>query len=196
MNPKFLIQDLCTQGFHIIDGFLAEEHCCALRAIAEVRYNQGLFHRAQIGLKVESHRNEAIRTDHILWVDPKDNPKIDIFLERIQFLAHQLNHSLFLSLTEFETHFAYYQPGTFYKKHVDQFAKQKNRKISFVYYLNKHWKDEYGGALTLYNNEGVLLQRVMPLENRFICFNSELPHEVATTHHCRYSITGWMKTRI
>ena len=52
-----------------------------------------------------------------------------------------------------------------------------------------------GGQLNLYNQQDELIRAVFPEGNRFICFNSELPHEVALTHQTRYSITGWMKTR-
>jgi SM-20-related protein len=195
MNSNLLVPDLCTRGFHIIDLFLTPEQAQTLKHLAEERYEQGLFQRAKIGLKTKLHKNDAIRTDDILWLENEHNPVLHMFLEKIQQLISLLNHALFLSISEFEVHFAYYQPGSFYKKHVDQFIQQKNRKISFVYYLNKDWKDTYGGALVLYDKEGQVLQQVMPLENRFICFNSELPHEVLVTHQYRYSITGWLKTR-
>ena len=61
--------------------------------------------------------------------------------------------------------------------------------------FKQNWKVEYGGELKLYTTDGQLIENVLPLENRFICFNSELPHEVCVTHQPRYSITGWMKTR-
>ena len=40
-----------------------------------------------------------------------------------------------------------------------------------------------------------LIQDITPCGNRFICFKSELPHEVCLTLQTRYSIAGWMKTR-
>ena len=145
-----------------------------LRTTAQELYKQGLYRSAKIGLKVASHKNDAIRTDEILWLENNEtNTAIQFYLEQIKQLLQLFNQSLFLGLNEFETHFANYQPGTFYKKHID----------------------EYGGALMLYNKEEQLLQQVAPLENRFICFNSELPHEVSITHQPRYSLTGWMKTR-
>ncbi|KTD74538.1 2OG-Fe(II) oxygenase [Legionella tucsonensis] len=191
-----LVHKLCNQGFYIIDGFLEHSECQLLLTMAKELYEQGLFQGAKIGLKLELHKNEVIRTDEIFWLDEEEkNPAIQIFLERIQKLAQILNQSLFLGLYEFETHFATYQPGTYYKKHIDQFATQKTRKISCVYYLNKSWEAEFGGELKLYNIQDQLIETVLPLENRFICFNSELPHEVCITHQPRYSITGWMKTR-
>lgn len=196
MNAELITHDLCTQGYHLIDNLLEPAQCHALRTSAHEQYEQGLFRGAKIGRTIETHQNHTIRTDEILWLEGNEtNPAIRTFLEQIQHLAQLLNQSLFLGLNEFETHFASYQPGTYYKRHVDQFATQKTRKISFVYYLNKDWREEYGGELALYNKEDELLHKVLPQENRFICFNSDLPHEVALTHRPRYSITGWLKTR-
>lgn len=196
MNSEQITQGLCTQGFHVMDDFLPPEDYLSLRTTAQEMYHQGLFRGAKIGLQIESHKNNTIRSDEILWLDEHEaNPIIQVFLTRINQLAQILNQSLFLGLHEFETHFANYQPGTFYKKHIDQFAAKKTRKISFVYYLNKDWKKAHGGELNLYNKEDRLIHQVIPEGNRFICFNSELPHEVCLTHQPRYSITGWMKTR-
>lgn len=195
-NPELITHDLCNQGFHIIDGLLELQQCQSLRATAQELYDQDLFRSAKIGLKIASHQNNTIRTDKILWLEGNEtNPAIQNFLIHMQKLAQIFNQLLFLGLNEFETHFANYQPGTYYKKHIDQFAAQKTRKISFVYYLNKDWQEHYGGELNLYNKEDQLIQKILPQENRFICFNSELPHEVSVTHQPRYSITGWMKTR-
>ena len=195
-NSEILIDKLCTEGFYIIEDFLKEEQYRALQTLAEEHYAQGLFREAKIGLNVGLHKNEAIRKDEILWLTGNEmNPTIEFFLARINQLLQLLNQFIFLGLHEFETHFALYQPGSYYKKHVDQFAHQKTRKISFVYYLNEAWKPEYGGELTLYTQKDELIQKVIPQGNRFICFNSELPHEVSLTHQPRYSITGWMKTR-
>lgn len=196
MNYESLLQNLCTQGFHIIEGLLDPLECQSLRSQAQKMYDQGLFRGAKIGLQLESHKNESIRKDEIFWLEGNETqPAIKAFLNQIHQLAQIINQSLFLSVQEFETHFALYQPGAYYKKHRDQFANKKNRKISFVYYLNKDWHSDFGGELKLYNKEDELIQAVLPEENRFICFNSELVHEVCLTHQPRYSITGWMKTR-
>ncbi|WP_133136857.1 2OG-Fe(II) oxygenase [Legionella rowbothamii] len=195
-NTELLIDNLCNQGFHLLDGFLSQEYYLSLRTTAKELYKQGLFRSAKIGLNISSQQNNAVRTDEILWLESDNHdPAIQFFINQIQQLCQILNQNLFLGIQEFETHFASYQPGTFYKKHIDQFAAQKTRKVSFVYYLNENWQDEYGGQLNLYNTNHQLLEKVTPKGNRLICFNSELPHEVVTTNQTRYSITGWMKTR-
>ena len=191
-----LIHNLCSKGFHIQDNFLEHNNCQSLSDTAKELYHQGLYRGAKIGKTISSQKNNTIRTDEILWLEGNEaQSDIQLFLAQIHQLAQTLNQALFLGLNEFESHFASYQPGTYYKKHKDQFATQNTRKISFVYYLNKNWQESYGGELKLYSPEDQLIQIVLPQENRFICFNSELPHEVATTHKPRYSLTGWLKTR-
>lgn len=196
LDPELITDNLCTHGFHIMDNFLDLHHCQSLRKIAKTMHHNGLFKNAKIGLQIKAQHNNAIRTDEICWLDEDSvEPAVHTYLKQVNHVANILNQSLFLSLTEFETHFAAYQPGSFYKKHIDQFATTKTRKISCVYYLNEDWNDAFGGELKLYNKENQLIQNVPPLENRFICFNSELPHEVCLTHQPRYSIAGWMKIR-
>jgi SM-20-related protein len=196
IDPELMSHNLCTQGFHLIEDFLRLEDYHSLQRKAENLHQEGLFTSAKIGLKVQSHQNMAIRTDKICWIDDASGePAEQEYLRQTNHIANILNQTLYLGLVEFETHFASYQAGAFYKKHIDQFAAKKTRKISCVYYLNEDWQEQFGGALKLYNKEERLIQNVLPQGNRFICFNSELPHEVCITHRPRYSIAGWMKTR-
>ncbi|CEG58094.1 2OG-Fe(II) oxygenase [Legionella fallonii] len=195
IDSELITHNLCTNGFHIIDGFLELEHCRSLRHLACDMQHQGLFKNAKIGPKVQAQQNNTIRTDAICWLnEDSTEPAVQAYLKKTISVAHILNRSLFLGLAEFETHFAVYQPGSFYKKHIDQFATKKTRKISCVYYLNEQWQADFGGELKLYNQADQSIENILPLENRFVCFNSELPHEVCITHHPRYSIAGWMKT--
>lgn len=194
MNFTALIDGLCTQGFYVCDAFLPHEHYSALSAKAQELYAQGQFHDAKVGAIAQE--NKTLRSDHIFWIDEaQENTSIHTYLHTMQQLMQVLNQSLFLSLSELETHFAVYPPQTYYKKHVDQFMATKTRKISCVYYLNQEWHEAFGGQLTLYDAQDQLLEEVIPKGNRFVCFNSTLAHEVSMTQHPRYSITGWMKTR-
>lgn len=196
IDLELVTNDIYTHGFHIIENFLDKTHYHALRFQIQEMLNCDLFKNAKIGLKLNSKLHTAIRSDKIHWLDENStDPAIQAYLTQINILAQTLNRSLFLGLNEFETHFAAYQPGAFYKKHVDQFSETKNRKISCVYYLNNHWQEQFGGELKLYNQDDQLIKTMFPKGNQFICFDSELPHEVCLTHQPRYSITGWMKTR-
>ncbi len=195
-NPDALIDNLCNSGFAIIDNFLPTTAYRDLQRMAQHHYQKGSFRPAKIGLKMNAQHNETIRKDEIFWLDEQQpNDAIQLYLQQISLLTKALNNTLFLCISEFESHFAIYQPGAFYKKHVDQFNHNNQRQISCVYYLNEKWSDIDGGDLKLYNLNNELLQNISPLGNRFICFKSDLPHEVTLTYQPRYSIAGWLKTK-
>lgn len=185
---------LCDTGFHIIDQFLDERHYQNLRML--IRTHQNQFKHANIGHALKASNDKRIRNDQILWLDEQtDNESIKTYFNEISKLSKTLNQSLFLGLVDFEAHFSIYEPGSFYKKHVDQFSTAKERRISCVYYLNEEWPSNFGGELILYDQQGIPLPGILPRGNRFICFNSDITHEVQITHQTRYSIAGWLKVR-
>ncbi|WP_347252006.1 2OG-Fe(II) oxygenase [Legionella sp.] len=195
MNDQ-LENNIYNQGFHIIDNFLEPQHYALLRTKAELMDSQGQFKSAKIGHRLEAMPNADIRRDKIYWLnDDATDSAISTYFSKIQWIAKTLNQTLFLGLVDFETHFAIYQPGSFYRKHVDQFTSTQERRISCVYYLNENWQEDYAGQLNLYSKDNQLITSVLPLGNRFICFSSDLPHEVCETTQTRYSIAGWLKTR-
>lgn len=182
-------------GFSCIDNFLAPHHYLALQAHMRT-YSDGCFKPAEIGKKGRKSYNAAVRNDRIYWLRQQDDSdSLNAYWHALEEIRLALNQTLFLGLWELEAHFSIYGPGNFYKKHIDQFVESSERRISCVYYLNEDWQEEYGGALRLYNTSDELLIEVQPVGNRFICFSSELPHEVCLTHQTRCSIAGWMKVR-
>ena len=185
-----------SDGFHIIDNFLEPAYYQALQILAEQMFNAGQFRSAKIGHQFNAAHAPTIRNDKICWLDDdSSHESIQIYLAKIRTLAETLNQTLFLGLVDFETHFSIYQSGSFYKKHIDQFATMQERRISCVYYLNNDWHESFGGQLTLYDKKNQRLAQVLPQGNRLICFSSDLPHEVCETKQTRYSLAGWMKTR-
>jgi SM-20-related protein len=195
INQEAIIDNLCSPGFHVIDNWLAEEHYHSLQHLAQEYHEKGLFRAARIGSEQQLQQNSDIRTDVIHWLDEESSdPAVQAYLKKAKDLAQLLNQTLYLGLNEFETHFANYAPGSFYNRHIDQFSTNNQRKISCVYYLNHDWQPEFGGELKLYNKEEQFLETILPVGNRFVCFNSELPHEVCVTKTQRYSITGWLKS--
>lgn len=190
------MQSLSHNGIAIIENFLPEEHFKALGKKAERFFNEGLFKQSRVGQTQNAAHHQTIRNDKILWLD--QNPEcnaLNAYQLNIKKISKILNESFFLGLFDYEAHFAIYQPGDFYKKHVDQFRLTKERQISCVYYLNTKWHNSSGGELILYDHKSTLLSSFMPTPNRLICFKSDLPHEVRPTTQERYSITGWLKTR-
>lgn len=195
LNQDVIIDNLCSSGFHIIDNWLDDEHFRSLQHIAQDYHEQGLYREARIGRQQQLQQNEAIRTDVIHWLEEESpSPAIQAYLKKAKELTQLLNETLYLGINEFETHFANYSPGSFYKRHVDQFSTNNHRKISCVYYLNHDWHPDFGGELKLYDKQNQWLETILPVGNRFVCFNSELPHEVCVTKTQRYSITGWLKS--
>lgn len=191
-----LAENIYHHGFHLMDNFLDEDDYQALRTTIQTLRNSGNFKPAKIGPTLDKTANANIRNDAIFWLDKAaENPAVARYLETLEALSQQLNQSLFLGLVDVEAHFAIYEPNNFYKKHVDQFSTNQDRRISCVYYLNENWQDAFGGELILYEGNDEPLITIQPQGNRLVCFNSDMPHEVVTTYETRYSITAWLKIR-
>ena len=71
-----------------------------------------------------------------MWISGVSSSKLKwiIFCENLQ---KYLNRNLYLGLSSFESHFARYSKGDFYKQHLDAFKGEGNRIVLIVYYLNK-----------------------------------------------------------
>jgi SM-20-related protein len=191
-----VINAIAQNGFYVSDEFLSLEHFQQLHELLQSWQAEGQFKAAKIGLNATKTQAIQIRGDEIAWLDAGENhPAIKAYFTAINAVKDRLNQAFFLSLTDYEAHFAIYPPQSFYKKHVDQFKTANHRQISCVYYLNPQWQASFGGELNLYTAEDELLSTILPLANRFVCFKSNLPHEVLTSHYPRYSIAGWLKTR-
>ncbi|MFY7697826.1 MAG: 2OG-Fe(II) oxygenase [Legionella sp.] len=193
-NYSFLTRAITKQGYCLIDNFLSSENYQQLMTECTAAEIHGAFNKAKIGNNSTARVNQSIRRDAIAWLN-EDTAGNQAFFAAIELVRKALNQDLYLGLVEFESHYALYQPGDFYKKHIDQFKNEKTRRISCVYYLNHHWQPGDGGELTLYSEENIEIVTLPPLGNRLICFCSELPHEVHITHKKRYSIAGWLRTR-
>lgn len=194
-DPDEVADALAEREFCVIDDFLTPHEVEALRKAFAHHREQENFHRAGIGNAHLFHVDRDIRGDYIKWIDPADAfPAALDFLQNIEGLMQELNRLLFLSLKDFECHYAIYPPGTFYEKHLDQFKSTNNRKISFACYLNPDWEPGDGGELRLFLDNREI--DVEPRAGRLALFRSDtVPHEVLTTRTDRYSITGWMRDR-
>jgi len=106
-----------------------------------------------------------------------------------------MNQRLFLGLFDYESHYAHYPSGAFYKRHVDAFKGQSNRVLTTVMYLNPFWQTQDGGQLQIYDiNDDNLITSVEPEMGTFVVFLSEqFPHEVLPSKRDRYSIAGWFR---
>ena len=156
---------------------------------------------AGVGRNDDYQQQQSIRRDKILWIDA-DSPIEQQWLNWLESIKQGINRRLYLGLASIESHFAIYQPGDFYKKHLDAFHGQSNRKLSVVTYLNPQWSSTYGGELVLYSaakpslswQETEELVRVLPaMATTVIFLSEEFPHEVLPGAQCRYSIASWFR---
>lgn len=193
--PERNIDELVAQGWTSWDEALdpslvaqLAEHSLALR-------DQGLFDRAGIG-RAENHQiREDIRADQIAWWQPEQlSPAQAAFCDQLEHLRQTLNRELYLGLQDFELHYAVYEPGAFYRRHLDRFRNQGSRAISLVFFLNPDWHETHGGQLRLHLDAGT--HDLFPLANRLVLFRADqIAHEVLTTQRTRLSIACWFKQR-
>ncbi|QVK23475.1 2OG-Fe(II) oxygenase [Shewanella dokdonensis] len=151
------------------------------------------FHHAAIGRGGQQQQNTSIRGDHIRWLNNAEQPDAQ-WLTLMEQLRVGLNQRLFMGLFDYESHYACYQPGAFYRKHVDALPGSRNRILTTVLFLNEQWGADDGGELQIFDMENNLLQQVVPEAGTLVIFLSEcFPHEVLTTKRHRGSIAGWFR---
>jgi SM-20-related protein len=191
-----IVDGLADQGYAVIDNFLEPEEVKAVLALEAFNDAAASFKKAGIGKNQDLQINEAIRGDHIQWVDRNTAPTpVKVYLDKLQALIQAVNRGLFLSLKDYEVHMTVYPPGSFYKRHLDQFKKDDHRKLSVICYLNEDWHEEHGGQLRMHlPNETV---DFLPLAGRLVCFRSDqIEHEVIAGTRERRSLTGWMLDQV
>ena len=188
-----IAQDLENQGYSIRHGALPEGLAMSLFEHQQDLASEA-FKKAGIGRGENYLENEFVRTDEICWING-DAEAGKNWLDWTANLQSFLNRRLFLGLFSFESHFAHYRPGDYYKRHYDAFRGEANRVLSVVAYFNSDWTVADGGKLVLYKDDhdkqGV---KVMPLFGTLVTFLSEeFPHEVLAAKRDRHSIAGWFR---
>lgn len=155
---------------------------------------QEQFDRAGIGRDRQLMQDSSVRRDEICWITGESEAGRE-WLDWTRDMQVFLNRQLFLGLFSFESHFAHYREGAFYKRHLDAFAGEGNRVLSVVVYLNHDWAPEHGGELVLFtDNDDFDGVKVTPGFGTVLVFLSEeFPHEVRATNRDRYSVAGWFR---
>jgi SM-20-related protein len=175
-----------------IDNFISKNDTEAI--LSDIKYwqDEDAFKQAGIGKLITHQVDSSYRKDKIKWIDTENcRPATKVFVAKINDMMQQFNRSFFLSLKDFECHYAYYEIGDFYKRHSDQFNHKAHRIISMVLYLNQEWQKGDGGELVIYKEDKVI--EIEPIAGRLVLFKSELEHEVLSANRERNSITGWLK---
>jgi len=190
---EHIASELRERGYSLVDDAIPEEMADEL-FVRISTLKQDDFFPAGIGRARNQMLNNFVRRDEIHWLE-SGNQIERSWLEWIEQLRIHLNRRLLLGLFSYEGHFAHYEPGAFYKKHVDAFRGESNRILSVVLYLNWSWQAQDGGELILYpENSNNIIERVMPRMARLAVFLSEeFPHEVLPANRDRYSIAGWFR---
>ncbi|MFM1895514.1 MAG: hypothetical protein RLZZ385_588 [Pseudomonadota bacterium] len=192
-----ITQAVLQRGWCFIPDALPQDLCQAL-FLEAVQDSSRDFRPAGVGRQDDHQINRFVRRDQIRWIEG-ETPAQQCWLRWMDDLRLHLNRHLFLGLFSFESHFARYPVGAFYRKHVDAFRGDANRVLSTVLYLNPDWTTEDGGALVLYDSEDggpgtAELGRFQPAFGSLAVFLSEaFPHEVQPTRRERYSIAGWYR---
>jgi SM-20-related protein len=192
-----VVNDLLTKKFSVIEQIFEENFLYLLHdEITKIDLNNDL-QNAGIGRGKKHILARDIRSDRIKWIDDNNHVQ-NLLFQKLEDLRLELNKNLTLGLFDFESHFAIYKKGDFYKKHLDSFKGRKNRIISLVIYLNKGWRKEDEGILNIYQNinDSRPSFSLVPNFGRAILFLSEeVPHEVIVSKKTRYSIAAWFKVR-
>lgn len=192
-NIDAAIDALANEGWCVLEGLLADAATAALARECAALHASGELIAARIGReKVASE----LRGDRTRWFE-MDAPTAAQrpYVDALDALRIALNRSLMLGLVENEAHYAVYPPGARYARHLDQPQQLQARVVSVVYYLNADWREEDGGALRLYLDDGSH-HDVVPHAGRMVLFLSHrFEHEVLPATRERMSIACWMRRR-
>ncbi|KIP73267.1 SM-20 protein [Vibrio harveyi] len=184
-----LIYALSTDGYYIWDDFLSQEEVAELRDCIPDNWK-----KARIGRNDDVTRVESIRSDKIQWLKRDMGSAVTSFLDKMEAIRLEANRYFYLGLFEYEAHFAKYEKGDFYQKHLDCFKGNENRRLTTVFYMNESWSEEDAGELVVYDLNDNVIATIPPRSGRLFVFLSEqFPHEVLPTNAERFSIAGWFR---
>lgn len=195
MNNQFdtLIDSYLANKVGIDKLFLSENLSKGLQQnIKQLEIDKTMTH-AGIGNSKLKDSNQKIRGDKISWLDKTNNNVFEQeFLELAEEFIGHLNSTCYTGISSYEFHYAVYEKGSFYKRHMDQFKTDNKRKFSFINYLNDDWLEADGGQLCLYQHDEI--EKIQPHAKTAVFFKSdEMEHEVLLCNRSRMSISGWLK---
>jgi SM-20-related protein len=188
----------------IVQGIIARGWCYYPHVLnlSDLDKMSSLFKRdfspARVGSSDNRQRQESIRGDWILWLDPlSPTPEIRGPIDFLSKLMLQLNRDLFLCLKQFECHLAKYPVGSFYRRHYDKHTEGSSRVFTFIFYVHEQWSESDGGELVIYDKNNELITKISPMSGSFVGFLSDqFPHEVLPAQRERRSLTGWMHDKL
>lgn len=188
-----LIDSFIADQVGIAENFLNVPLATHLKTNLNTLFADQQFRAAGIGNMTLPAQDKLIRSDLIYWLDPAHNdPHENAFFELMDLFVRYLNSTCYTGITGYEFHYAWYEKGSFYKKHLDQFRNNKSRAYTMIMYLNTDWQELDGGELCIYHADHT--QTIAPINGKCVFFkSSELEHEVLLTQVPRLSITCWLR---
>ncbi len=188
-----LINSFIKDKIGITENFLSKNLSFQLTNNLKSLFSKDQLTLAGTGKSADIDRSKLVRGDKIFWLDRSHKDEFEnSFFDVIDAFVLYLNRTCFTGITSYEFHYTLYEPGTFYKKHFDQFQNNDSRKYSMIFYLNENWKTIDGGELCIHQANSS--QSISPTNGKSVFFKSnELEHEVLNTTKNRMSITGWFK---
>ena len=188
-----LIDSFLDHKVGIANDFLSTTLSGHLKANLIKLYSDQQLLLAGTGNNALLQHDKLLRSDKIYWLDRAHNDRHEnSFFDLMDSFVLFLNSTCYTGITGYEFHYALYEKGSFYKKHLDQFKSNKSRAFSMIMYLNGNWQQEDGGELCIYHADHQ--QIISPQNGKCVFFkSSELEHEVLITQQPRLSITGWLK---
>lgn len=188
-----LINSYAEHNVGISNLFLTENLARHLQQNLISLHHHQRMEFAGIGNEQNQLKDRQVRGDSIYWLDRKhQDPHENEFFDMMDDFVLYLNQSCYAGITGYEFHYALYEKGSFYKKHIDQFQNDQSRQFSMISYLNEGWLPGDGGELLIQQEHQE--QKITPTHRKTVFFKSnELEHEVLLTNKNRMSITGWLK---
>ncbi|GAA3946266.1 2OG-Fe(II) oxygenase [Chitinophaga oryziterrae] len=188
-----LINSFIETKIGITSNFLSKQLSADLVNNLNTLYDNKHMQAAGTGNDSIAVQNKLVRNDVIYWLDRKHEDQYEnAFFDLMDSFVEYLNSSCYTGITGYEFHYALYETGSFYKKHLDQFRNNESRQYSMIIYLNENWIEGDGGQLSI-SHDGTDY-KIDPTGGKSVFFkSSELEHEVLVTNKPRMSITGWLK---
>jgi SM-20-related protein len=196
MDDKFeeLIGTYIQNRIGISNHFITKELAVGLQKNLLSLDEEDKMKTAGIGNLFIKERNQDKRGDKVFWIDNQSDELSErAFLNQINLFIEHLNDTCYTGINAYEFHYALYETGSYYRKHVDQFQNNYDRKFSMIHYLNADWKEEEGGELLIYHENKT--DKIFPEIQKAVFFRSEdCEHEVFRSTRPRMSISGWLKS--
>ena len=188
------LKELEKKSWAVIENITSKSETLELIEDIQRCISLGLFKSSHIGSGDNKILNEQIRSSKTVWINRwDDSPTLNKMYHLHESLMSELKSFFRLPLQRFESQFAHYQNGDFYKKHLDQLAKTKHRQFTSILYLNQ---PESGGELVIYSkdNKNKIDAKITPTPGKFVVFISkDIFHEVLPCQDNRYSLTTWYR---